>query len=166
MTKYKMPAPRRTNLNLDRVLNRRQAVDSLFMAAMDADGAIGQLSQAGIALLIERAIAAGWTYQEIAAALIQLTSGHVGNTSVTPQRSMRKRLGSAIDIMHVDPPNLAANHVSRMTECVYVLEPLFLALAAGAVRAGWGEHETAVALAEIALREVHGIKRKVQQGSC
>lgn len=165
MSKYKMHAPRRTNLNLERVFNRKPTIDPLFMATMDADGAIGQLSQAGIALLIERAIAAEWTYQEIASALVQLTVGRA-DIPTAPQRPARKKLSNTIDIVHVDPPNLAASHASRMTECVYVLEPLFLALSASAVRAGWGEQEAAAALAEIALREVHGIKRKTQQGSC
>ncbi|WP_153020223.1 hypothetical protein [Paramesorhizobium deserti] len=165
MSKHKTHAPRRINLDLERVFSRKPAIDPLFMPTIDADGVIGRLSEAGIALLIERAIASGWTYQEIASALVKLTTGQAG-TSVVPQRSNRKSLSGTINMIQVDPPNLAAGHASRMTECIYVLEPLFLALGAGAARAGWGENETAVALAEIAVREMHGIKRKTPQGSC
>ncbi|WP_146119601.1 hypothetical protein [Phyllobacterium phragmitis] len=165
MTKYKVRTPRKTNPYPNRASDCEQAIEPVFMAAMDAGGTIGQLSEAGIALLIEQAIAAGWTHHEIAAALIKFTI-RADSISVSPKRPTAKNHIGTTDTFRVDPPNLPARHASRITECIYILEPLFLALAESATRAGWGKHETAIALAEIAVRQMHGIKRKTHQGSC
>lgn len=174
MSKYKIRSPRKSDAYSNRDDDCEQAIEPVFMDVIDAAG-IKHLSHAGLALIIEQALDAGWAYHEIVAALVQLAIRATGIPVARRQTPAKDHIGGAAakekitditKVSVVDPPKLPPQHTGRHTECVHVLELPFLQFAKNATRAGWKEDEVAIALAEIAVRQMHGFKRKPHEGLC